>query len=381
MSEPLSTDEIEDVVSSVRRLVSPEARPRPVSRDLGQDRLLLTPALRVIAEPDVAEPEPADLLMLNVRAVEPEGPAAAVTPELDKGDAPAEPEPADLLMLNVRADASEGHADTVAPAVAAEAPLAAADMALPEPEATAEFLHVVDSEWEDAFWSEPEPALAELALGAEEAELVQADDVILPEAEVQPAAWVQADESWAQDGPVPFVAIHHRNAAAEVDGLAPEPVAAVNDSAEAAPAETSTAEAAPAEAALPDASVQNSFDAETYVPEVVSGEAAVSETIGATAVDLMDGVEDLALDPAETKTEDTSVEAAPSGLAATGMTEVLTDKDGNPVTVLDEDALSQIVRLLIREELQGVLGERITQNVRKLVRAEINRALTAQSLD
>jgi len=59
----------------------------------------------------------------------------------------------------------------------------------------------------------------------------------------------------------------------------------------------------------------------------------------------------------------------------------LTDADGNPVTVIDEAALNDIVRSLIREELQGILGEKITQNVRKLVRAEINRALTARSLD
>ncbi|OYW45055.1 MAG: hypothetical protein B7Z31_15945 [Rhodobacterales bacterium 12-65-15] len=59
----------------------------------------------------------------------------------------------------------------------------------------------------------------------------------------------------------------------------------------------------------------------------------------------------------------------------------LTDADGNPVTVIDEAALQDIVRSLIREELQGILGEKITQNVRKLVRAEINRALTARSLD
>jgi cell pole-organizing protein PopZ len=59
----------------------------------------------------------------------------------------------------------------------------------------------------------------------------------------------------------------------------------------------------------------------------------------------------------------------------------LTDADGNPITVLDEAALNEMVRALIREELQGALGERITHNVRKLVRAEINRALAARALD
>ena len=36
---------------------------------------------------------------------------------------------------------------------------------------------------------------------------------------------------------------------------------------------------------------------------------------------------------------------------------------------------------IVREELQGALGERITRNVRKLVRREIHRALVAQELD
>ena len=61
-------------------------------------------------------------------------------------------------------------------------------------------------------------------------------------------------------------------------------------------------------------------------------------------------------------------------------TEIL-DADGTPLAVLDEAALQEIVRQMIREELQGSLGERITRNVRKLVRTEINRALVARDLD
>jgi len=49
--------------------------------------------------------------------------------------------------------------------------------------------------------------------------------------------------------------------------------------------------------------------------------------------------------------------------------------------VLDEDALRDLVADIVREELQGALGERITRNVRKLVRREIHRALAAQDLD
>ncbi|WP_411974713.1 hypothetical protein [Sulfitobacter faviae] len=48
---------------------------------------------------------------------------------------------------------------------------------------------------------------------------------------------------------------------------------------------------------------------------------------------------------------------------------------------LDEEALRDMVTEIVRAELQGALGERITRNVRKLVRREIHRALTAQDLE
>ena len=49
--------------------------------------------------------------------------------------------------------------------------------------------------------------------------------------------------------------------------------------------------------------------------------------------------------------------------------------------VLDEEALRDLVAEIVREELMGTLGERITRNVRKLVRREIHRALNAQDFD
>lgn len=49
--------------------------------------------------------------------------------------------------------------------------------------------------------------------------------------------------------------------------------------------------------------------------------------------------------------------------------------------ILDEAALRDLVAEILREELQGALGERITRNVRKLVRAEIQRAFAARDLD
>ncbi|MFD3190261.1 hypothetical protein ACFMPD_08295 [Sedimentitalea sp. HM32M-2] len=45
---------------------------------------------------------------------------------------------------------------------------------------------------------------------------------------------------------------------------------------------------------------------------------------------------------------------------------------------LDDEALRDMVADVVREELHGALGERITRNVRKLVRREINRALAGR---
>lgn len=49
--------------------------------------------------------------------------------------------------------------------------------------------------------------------------------------------------------------------------------------------------------------------------------------------------------------------------------------------ILDEETLREIVTQTVREELMGELGERITRNVKKLVRREIQRALAERAFD
>ena len=49
--------------------------------------------------------------------------------------------------------------------------------------------------------------------------------------------------------------------------------------------------------------------------------------------------------------------------------------------IFSEQVLRELVRDLIREQLQGDLGERITRNIRKLVKAEIARAISVRALD
>ncbi len=47
---------------------------------------------------------------------------------------------------------------------------------------------------------------------------------------------------------------------------------------------------------------------------------------------------------------------------------------------IDEEVLHELVRELVAEELQGEFGEKVTGNIRKMVRAEIARALAAQDI-
>ena len=76
-------------------------------------------------------------------------------------------------------------------------------------------------------------------------------------------------------------------------------------------------------------------------------------------------------DPSGVQREDRdpAEEAAPDGSAPEDM------------PILDEDMLREIVSDIVRKELQGALGERITRNVRKMVRREIQMALSAREFD
>jgi hypothetical protein len=61
--------------------------------------------------------------------------------------------------------------------------------------------------------------------------------------------------------------------------------------------------------------------------------------------------------------------------------EALESEEGADLALpIDEAMLREIVRDVLREELQGRMGERITRNIRKLVRAEIVRVMASEEL-
>ena len=309
MAGPLSSEEIEDVVSSVRRLVSNELVARRPSRDPGAERLLLTPALRVVSEL---------------------GPMAP-------------------LILDARVDApADAHKDV--PVVAADASAQADSLTADEHADETDAVELIEAEWEDELWATPEVvSLGEAALGADEAE------VLLPSAET--VAMDLAPE-------------HDPELDAEPDSDEPSEASLPEEALEPWARDPGDGEDEPV------AFVPLRRRAETLTARVASGEASDSMVAAGphasdAALAPSDAMDDLHDDLSE----------SPAAEAPQRMPTEILDADGTPLAVLDEAALQEIVRLMIREELQGDLGERITRNVRKLVRAEINRALVARDLD
>ncbi|WP_128253898.1 hypothetical protein [Falsirhodobacter deserti] len=69
-----------------------------------------------------------------------------------------------------------------------------------------------------------------------------------------------------------------------------------------------------------------------------------------------------------------------TGTAVADAAPPLTGEVHDRMAPIDEDVLQELVRELLTEELQGQVGERMTRNIRKMIRAEINQALAEQRL-
>ncbi|HKL69191.1 hypothetical protein [Salibaculum sp.] len=79
--------------------------------------------------------------------------------------------------------------------------------------------------------------------------------------------------------------------------------------------------------------------------------------------------------------EDTTAEDLARGTGPDDPYDASYDEELSGLEALDAAALRALVAEIVREELQGALGERITRNVRKLVRREIYRILSSQDFD
>ncbi len=291
MVERMTSVEIEDVLSSIRRLVTDDLRPKAVSTD---SKLMLTPALRVV--PDAAPT-----------------PDAASMPDQSQ----------DTLEIDLDAELAAALADEQAHRNdAAHSGAAAMDGAdSGSADVFPMFLHHdrrVDLAVET---TSPEVADTVMAIGAG----IPADGYEAELGDVMPVPdWPES--SW----------------------VAPDAVDGVEE------AELVVPSSDVAEAALADFAPQE--------PQASTDQPAAAELMLA---DLPDETADAL-----------AAAAAMDALAADDAAQ-----QAAGLTELDEDMLREIVRDIIREELHGTLGEKITRNVRKLVRAEINRALMTQDLE
>ncbi|SEN40925.1 hypothetical protein SAMN05216227_101362 [Pseudorhodobacter antarcticus] len=307
MSEPMSSGEIEDVLSSIRRLVSEDLRPvssrsaAPAKSTMDQagkpqlvlggaelvtGKLLLTPAFRVVSN------------------------------DVPVSDA-----------INPATDAASG---TAAPAWGAEQSLVGAP---------------------------PKPSTAEDWLP--ESSTLPEDDVFgeLPD---ESDDWLETDDA---DDAVP-------PPASDVTRLVSEIGAAVAENAE---------EWEPEAGDSPMAAM--SWQAPEWVEEAEVVDAAINTATGtAAATALADAAEAAAVAEIMSRAAQAAVEqqkAAERSKEADASDDLFAENAG----YFDETVLRDLVRDLIREELSGTLGERITRNVRKLVRSEINRAMTARDFE
>ena len=350
MSDPVTHAEIEDVLSSIRRLVSDDNRSQPAAPEPAA-RLVLTPALRVQEAEAGGSTAPA--------AVPDAGdvPLAAETTEAAEDSSEAEnQDDADLA----------GIPDTLAE----DPPIAfrhrsSHDMAAPAEQA------------EPAEESLPEEGLQEAPTEAEAADAPWAD----PKATLYAAA---ADAARADDS-------LEGSGTDAADGAGPE---AVTAGSRAASVVRKIAELEARGTRAEDTGQQHwEPDSQTEAPFASAGPdtiewrdaplpprrsmqdggtqpAAGTQDEAGSAAAIASGEIQA---EAEDEAAETVVEAAFTGAALETLGEA-----GD--TYLDEEALRDLVAGIVREELQGPLGERITRNVRKLVRREIHRALAAHDL-
>lgn len=300
MPEPMSSDEIEDVLSSIRRLVAQDGKPVEPAKaaEPAAPKLVLAPELRVSdapapfttvrqASPRVAFP-PVDMVLPGVAALtdtharsddDDEAPAAAYTPP----PAAPQPQPQSLPPQPAPAAAEQGWV-LVAPA-AAPAPAAAAAPAAAEAQPT------------------PDPT-------------PEAKDTTAPEAPA-PMQWRDSEPDVVDTFHI--IEAGQTNADQALQGTI-EPDAAWADAAE---------------------------------------QRVIAELAGqAVAEEVLDQIDEA----------NRSQSFAPRPNAA-------------PEVLFDEVQLRSLVQSILREELAGDLGERITRNIRKLVRAEVGRMMAVHELE
>ncbi|MEL7152102.1 MAG: hypothetical protein AAGK71_15295 [Pseudomonadota bacterium] len=370
MAESASDPNVEDVLSSVRRLVSQELPKRTAEKPVSDPgALVLTSKDRIEAEH--SKRVAAKSLEQRIAELEKAVDETATEFEPDGSEDQAQHRPDRIVYTRPRPSEAEAKGR---PSTLRLSEIALIDTGEPQEADTTS-----------------EPAVAFRHGGARPADAAPKSDEAPMAEDVPTLPSPKADVQAFSD---PDDVVARIEARIEQGGVAPEPPAE---------APKTNAEAAPKDA--------DDFDAELT--------AAVRASIALDPVqDESDAVTGDTLSPEEVKAPDPatpepkSADAAPSkpspetdskppvldvAQAAILTARAKSLKDSAPVkktdttavkkaeaalgSLADEDAMRLLVGRLIREELQGELGERLTQNVRKLVRSEIKRVLESRTLD
>lgn len=374
MSNPVSQAEVEDVLASIRRLVSDHKRPAetdavaedtravnaaseetPDAGGVG-DKLVLTPSLRVTPGTDELDQE-----------VDGEASSAPVwlAPEMMETRAPAEGF-AEAQAPYVLRDATQPHKETDTAEADPVSPHEASATEKTSPQATSQTTQPSDA------MQEP-PQVRFLSDTRTEAE----QDVALHSQAAAAPGFEDKDR-----GPEPTEG---------ADAVSTEPAvisASVDQTSSVSPAsvfqDDSQIELGAKIAAL-EAVIARRKD--QWEPDGVE-----TDPYSGTAPPMIDWMPDEITDLphfASTRSGPEPLEAA--NTLAPGTEGVSKSAPSIPASALadpisatdaiDEDVLQEIVGRIVREELQGPLGERITRNVRMLVRREIHRALVSRDFD
>jgi len=371
MPDPLTHHEIEDVLSSIRRLVSEEEAPQGQAGDRKPEKFILTPALRVMdyepsEQPAVASQQlkPQDPPPLIFRHAPEEGlpsvgesappPAAPEKAQTAQGSALEEP-PAQIDPARQQKDAP------IFSRSAAQAPASEA----PNPrrqsleERIAELEAAVSQSHEEFEPDGSEPEAGQI-LDTHIFEVIEGHVGFRPELPPTPEA--DTPPETPQDSP------HEARNERQADSPLASLEAALNQDRPArAPAEGPSAVgtapfppwSAPADARDP--------------LQLVSGVSPVEPVAPSEPKDSPEKASEGAATQAPQQPQ-------PASTPANGPTPEVLDDDNDDIFV-DEDMLRQIVADIVREELQGKLGERITRNVRRMVRREIERALELKKFE
>ncbi len=379
MSDPVkNVEDVEDVLSSIRRLVSEtssEARaepekaedPAPASEKPANDALILTSALR-INEPAAAAPAkaPTDLDSLRKSVA-----GAFDEPEKDADTAEAQQDQNLHLGAFVEEDSAEPETSNIA----------AWPVNPPEDYYEDEVEVVQDAAVE---WASDDADTADLSEGEPENFVFEADTADHVEDDVADgqAEDVQAAEH-AEVVEEPWIDVANYE---EIQDLSPD-----ESSEDDAEEKTSFNDAQLEEA--DDASAEDHHDADHHYAD--HGDDHAGE---AQSEDDDQGEDELGEDDAPAMA--TFMRSGGEDTSSAGHADHSDDDDDDDATmfgsdddaapvdlgdleeaVIDEDMLRDLVAEIVRQELTGAMGERITRNVRKLVRREIHRALAAREFD